>query len=239
MLSCLLVDDDPMDQMVLQDLIATVQHLDLKGTFGEATAAYNFLLQHPVDLLFLDILMPGMNGLELLSAMEHPPYVILISGKREYALEAYEFAPVDYLLKPVAPGRFLKAISRAVERISHRPVQEVEDHLFIKTNGLFLSLPVKNLLYVEAKGNFSLFHTTEGKHAVYQTMKATENHLTAFGFLRVHRSFLVNPKQVKSVEDNSLDLGTIRLPLSRSYRKHFFESLQLLGPLPPLADLPS
>ncbi|MCB0520417.1 MAG: response regulator transcription factor [Saprospiraceae bacterium] len=231
-MTCLIIDDNPLARLALRNMVADVEGLQLAGECESALQAFNFLQKTPADLLLLDVEMPGMNGLELLQSLEKQPLVILITSKTEYAVDGFDQEVVDYIVKPVAMPRLLKAVQRAQER--HKAAQPATfhemgtDHLFARVNNQLLRIDFNDILFVQALGDYVVFQTAEKKHPVHLTMKAVEERLPAGRFLRVHRSYIVALDKIANVEQNSLQIGKHIVPVSEGFKAELMRQLNVI-----------
>jgi len=235
-MNCIIVDDDKLSIKIIQEFVERTKELNLLGTFGtavEALAILNSPLSQPVDLIFLDIEMPQMSGIEFLGALNVVPQVIIYSSQEKYALESYEYDVTDYLLKPVEYDRFLKALGRVEERIERKepPVKESTE-IFIKNNSSLVRLKYDDILWVEAMENYVVLNTYTDKYTIHFTMKALSEKLPDDKFMRVHRSYIVNFTKVKSIEDNMLmvvsDKTTKAIPVGKSYRDRLMNDINII-----------
>lgn len=222
-LSCLIVDDEPPAHVVLERYIEKLERLSLKGHCYNALDALNFLHQQPIDLLFLDIDMPELSGLELLSALKNPPRVILTTAYAEFALEGYEHGVVDYLLKPIRFERFIKAVGRlfvpVVELAPSTPVVPSPEPLFLNINNSLQKINLAEVLYISAAGNYVKLHFERQRPGLtHMTMQEIEQQVPHF--LRVHKSYLINVDFLKKVEGNRIFLkGDVEIPIGVSYKQ--------------------
>lgn len=230
-LRCMIVDDDSISRKVLESFISKTDSLELVRSIDSPLEAANLLRKEKVDLLFLDVEMPEMTGLELIQTLhDQRPEVVLVSAKEKYALDAFEFDVTDYLVKPVTQVRFLKAVNKVKDnlRSSASPINLEKDQLFIKVDQRLLNLSLKEIQYIEALADYVTIHTDQGKYTVYSTMKGIESRLPGNDFLRVHRSFIVNKHKIQSIEDNLLTIGTKVIPIGVTYRDKLMANLNLL-----------
>ena len=237
-MTCLVVDDDPVARALIERFAERHDALDLVGTCADAVEAANTLARHradgrPVELVFLDVEMPEMTGLELADALGAGaagtrPQIVLITSKEEYAREAFDVEVTDYLVKPPAYGRFVKAVERALARAA-TPVDadEPPDTLFVKSDGRLVRLDLREVGWVEAQRDYVLFHTEDRDHLVYVTMKTLQARLPD-AFVRVHRSFFVRLDRILDVTDSSLVVGRKVVPVGATYRAALLERLNTL-----------
>lgn len=231
-LKCLLVDDEPRAHIVLKSYIEKVSDLEVVHSTTSSVEAFSYLQHHTVDLLFLDIEMPELTGLELLEALQQPPRVIITSAHSEFALDSYNFDVIDYLLKPIPFNRFLRAVNKVLQQ--HRPTDTPaseepdtigKDHFFVKEDGISKRIDYNSILYVNSFGNYVRIYTTEGKHMVADTMKHMEEALPVSLFHRIHKSYLVNFDKVEKVQGKMLFINEQELPIGNAYRQGVLERL--------------
>jgi len=223
-MKCIVVDDDPVQREAIKSCISKVSDLDLVGVYPNAIEARLGLQKREVDLIFLDVEMPEMSGLEFLASFKDVPQVIMVTAKKHYAFEAYEYDVTDYISKPIDMDRFSSAVQRARYYEENLKKQEVENSLFIKSDGVLVKLNTEDILYVEALGDYIKVVTAEKRHIVHSTMKAFVAKLPE-NFLRVHKSHIVNLDKVIKVEDNHVFLGEYEIPVSRNNKKLLLERI--------------
>ncbi|WP_375436409.1 LytR/AlgR family response regulator transcription factor [uncultured Hymenobacter sp.] len=228
-LRCLVVDDDPLSVQVVENCIASTPFLTAIGSCESAVAAAEVLRTQKVDLLFLDVEMPFMSGIDLLNTLQNPPLVVLITSSKQYAVEAFEHDVVDYLVKPVSYGRFLKAAQRALELVQAHPAEAIPsadaDFTFMKVDTKLVKVLFDEVRYVEALGDYVHIVTDQSKLIVYSTMKAVEEKFPDTLFVRVHRSFIVNLKRVQAIEDNTILIDNKHIPIGQTYMREVFQRL--------------
>lgn len=227
-LNYLIVDDEPLAHQVIEGYARPLGFLNWVGSCFDAPSALEVLGRERVDLLFLDVLMPGMGGFELLRTLPRPPQVIVTSAHRDYALEAFDLALCDYLLKPFSLERFLRAVNKArAETSAAEPGVLVAgaDHLFIKDGKKHRQVHLPDIAYVEACGNYCLVHVGASKIVTQEKISELETRL-ARGFVRIHKSYLVARHRIQLVEAEELVIQDRRLPIGRAYKPKL---LRLLG----------
>lgn len=216
---CLIVDDEPVARQGLEEYIRDVDFLELAGQCENSMKAAALLKQETVDLVYLDIHMPRLSGIELLRILKNPPMVIFITAYQQYALEGYSLDVVDYLMKPVTFDRFLKASQKAYDLMTlklNAQSHEIEDeHFFIKVDGKIEKIFFREVLFIEALQNYVTIHTTAKKFITYLTMASLELQLPKDKFIKVHKSFIVSISQVKTIEGNEVIIAEHRIPVSR------------------------
>lgn len=227
-LRCLVVDDDPLAVQIVENCVANTSFLAHAGSCASAVAAAEVLREQPIDLLFLDVEMPLMSGLDLLRTLRHPPLVVLITSNKGYAIEAFEYDVLDYLVKPLSYTRFLRAAQKAQALLATRtkaPEAPAMAFTFVKVESKLVKVQFSEVLYVEALGDYVHIVTTHSKLIVYSTMRAIEEKFPAILFVRVHRSFIVNIRQIQTIEDNSILLANKHIPIGQTYLKEVFQRL--------------
>lgn len=227
-INCLIVDDEPIARRIVQEFVEDLDWLQLVGQVESPVKAINLLAQHSVDLLFLDIEMPQMSGLELLKNIPNPPAVIVTTAYPQYALEGFELNVLDYLLKPISMERFLKAALKAkafFEQKSKAPAPAA-DYFFVKCDGNIERIELRELLYVKALENYIVIQTTHRKYIAYLTMRGLEEYLPAAQFVKIHKSYLVPIAKIDRIEGNEVHIGKEKLPLSRNLRAEVLERIE-------------
>jgi DNA-binding LytR/AlgR family response regulator len=226
LLKCIIVDDDHMARMVIEQLCTQTGTVEILGSFVCATDAYRFLSTNTIDVVFLDIEMPDMSGIDLLKSMPNKPRVIFITGKKEHAIEAFDLEVIDYLVKPIQYPRFLKALRKVSDIIQKSETTEA-NHIFIKSEGIFHKIDLEDLVYIEAQGDYISVHTSKKRITIYETLKKIEEKLNS-AFLRVHRSYIINKDFITSIEDNCISLsGGELIPIGVSYKTQVSKALHL------------
>ncbi len=226
--SCLVVDDDEFSLEAVKELISQADSLDLKGTCTSGAEAFNMLSKKPVDILFLDIEMPGMTGLELIRNLDKKPVIILVTAKSDYAVESYEYEVADYLVKPIRLGKFLKAVSKAEQLIQANDPPPVNGEIYVKSNGVLVRVKFDEILWIESLGNYVNIYTEDKKHTVLSSMKEIEKKLTDINLKRIHRFFIVNLNKIESIEENTILIKEKFIPISKSHRSELFKALNQL-----------
>lgn len=233
-MNCIIIDDDKLSRKILEEFIKKTEGVSLRASFSDGVEAINFLKnEEDINLIFLDIEMPEMNGIEFLNSLKNPPQIIIVSGKGKYALDAFEYDVTDYLLKPVPYPRFYKAIDRATARYEQNKIHMVgKDEIFIKKNSTLVRLKYDEILWVEALENYVIFNTFREKYTIHFTMKAIEQKLPSSKFTRVHRSYIVNTSSIDIIEDNAViiktDDGNKNIPIGKSYKEKLMKDINLI-----------
>ncbi|KOH42520.1 LytR/AlgR family response regulator transcription factor [Sunxiuqinia dokdonensis] len=223
--NCLIVDDEPIAIRVIKNHLSEFKNLRLVGECNHAIEAIEVLSKTKVDLLFLDIQMPQITGVEFLKNLNHPPKVIFTTAYRDYAIEAFELDVIDYLLKPISLLRFSKAINRFYQRVNETASSVTDltqnlpaDHLFVKADKKLHKVSFNELVYLESYGDYVLVHTEKGKITVKERISHLEEQLPQNRFLRVHRSYIISIDKVSSLLPGLVELGTHKVPIGRSYK---------------------
>jgi len=222
-LNCLIIDDEPIARKLLQEYIEETDFLTLVGTAENPLKATGLINTLQVDLIFLDINMPKMNGLDFLRSVNNLPMVIMTTAYGQYALDGFEMAVVDYLVKPFPLERFLKAAHKALElkMLKNRPVavanKSEDNHFFIKCDGKIEKVFFTQLIYIEAMTNYITLYTTGNKLIAYLTIKGILEKLPADKFIQVHKSYVVNEAFVKTIEGNMLHVGNTKISVGLSF----------------------
>ncbi len=229
----MVVDDDKMSRLVIKKFIDKTDSLVLTHDLDNTQEASDILLgesANDVDVVFLDIEMPGMSGLDLVKSLQHAYNVILVTSKKEYAIEAFEDAVADYLVKPVEYERFMKAVNKVKENLEkEKLLAEQEDHIYVKSDGKLFRLSYDNILFVEALADYVIFNTASGKkHIVHHTMKGIEKRLPESIFSRVHRSYIINRDKIDKIEDLQVHIGEKTFSIGASYKESLMEKFNLL-----------
>lgn len=229
-MKCIIIDDDEACRNVLVHLVKQIDDLQLVGNFSSPTEALGAFKKETIDLVFLDIEMPEMNGIEMIKSIGLPPTIITTTHK-EYAIDAFEYNVIDYLIKPIALPRFLKAVEKAKKTTKTDVAQGTvsKEFFFIKKDSILNKVPFSEILRVEALGDYLAVHTTNNKkYVVHLTLKAIDDKLPKEKFVRVHRSHIVNIANVGMVEDNTIYVNNEAIPVGALYKEKFNSMLNLL-----------
>jgi DNA-binding LytR/AlgR family response regulator len=233
-MNCIIIEDDPLSVRIIQEFIRKTTDLNLMHTFSNAIDAINILqTDESIELIFLDIELPEMSGIEFLDSIKEPPQVIIISSKGLYAADAFDYDVADYLVKPITYARFYKAIQRARKRLEKDKLEKVgRSEIFIKKDATLVRLKYSEILWIEALENYVIFNTFNEKFTIHFTMKAVEQKLPQDKFTRVHRSFIVNTSSIDAIEDNSVLIkvhdGTKLIPIGKSYKDKLMGDINLI-----------
>jgi len=227
-IKCLAIDDEYLALNIIKGYVAKVPFLELSDTTKSALGAIEILTAKEIDLLFLDIQMPDISGIEFLNTLKNPPLVILTTAYQEYALSGYENDVVDYLLKPIRFERFLKAVNKAREllelRKSNQPQINIstpknkKEYCFLKSGYKSEKVLFKDILYIEGQKEYIYIHTTTKKYVKIQSMSSFLAELPAEEFIRIHKSYIVASGKIDAIYGNTVEIGQISLPIGRSFK---------------------
>lgn len=224
MLRCIAIDDEPLALELLEDNISKVPYLKLVASFANPVEAITTIQQQDIDLVFLDIQMPGLTGLQLIQTLSRKPMFILITAYEKYALEGYSLDVVDYLVKPVSLDRFIKACSKAWElhqlKMAKKSDQNENDYFFINVDYSLLKIVFADIVYVEGLKDYAKIHlkSTTKPVVARMSLKNLEEELPASQFIRIHKSFIISRKFITSVKKNSVFINDTELPVGENYK---------------------
>ncbi len=229
----MIVEDEVLAQDVIRSHMAKIGQLELIGVYRTAPEAMAALESREVDVMFLDIRLPGMSGLHFLRSLADPPLVVLTTAYAEYALESYEFNVIDYLLKPISFERFAKAVNKILDGRLYTSTSATAstdeqapppgDHIFIKSNSKFFRVGFSEILYVQGMKDYLKIHTPDFTLVTHQTMNELEKTLPSRLFIRVHRSYLVAVRHIRTIYGNSIELGKVTIPIGINYKESVME----------------
>lgn len=227
--TCAIVEDELVSLSMIEGLIERSNLLKISGSFSSSVDAIKWLSVNKVDLLFLDVEMPGVSGLDLVKVLPFKPQVIIVTGNPAYAVEAFDIAVTDFLLKPLTDyNRFLSAVTRALAaRVQVDPKKE-KDYLFIKTDSLLQRIAHKDILWIEASGDYIKINTSEKQYVVHSTLKKIEEKLPQKSFQRVHRSFIINLEKVTNIDVTNLEINRKIIPISGTYKDELITKINVL-----------
>jgi DNA-binding LytR/AlgR family response regulator len=231
-MNSIIIDDDEPCRLVLEQLIGQVDNLKLTGSYENGKQALNALKNSDTHLVFLDVEMPEMSGIEMLAELEIKPIVILTTSHKEYAVDAYEYEVADYLVKPILLPRFLKAVSKAerhFENLFLGSNSNDRNYFFIRKDSVIHKVPVADVLWIEAMGDYVTIHTRDKKFILHSTLRTIESKIPKDKFIRVHRSYIVNIENIKTVEGTSIYVESTIIPLGTLYKENFLKRLGFLG----------
>lgn len=231
---CVIADDEPIARDIIQQYCAHLPYLEVIASCTNAFEAKAILSKEHVDILFLDINMPVMSGISFLRTLKHPPQVIFTTAYKEFAVDAFDLAACDYLLKPFSLDRFIVAVDKAVERLQGRTgvvaesvASTPEDSIFVKTDGKIYKLLQNDILYAEASGNYTKMVTVASVFMPSMTFSSVEELLARNIFIRVHRSFIINKNKIGHIEGNRIFIGKTEIPIGSNYKESFLKEIGL------------
>jgi DNA-binding LytR/AlgR family response regulator len=229
-LNCVIIDDEPLARKGLREYIDDIEFLQLVGEFDHPLKAMDVLSTEEVHLIFLDIHMPKLTGIEFLKSLAHPPLIVFTTAYPQYAVDGFELNVLDYLVKPISFDRFLKAAMKAKEATSKgntisTAASRKEDYFFIKADNKLIKLFYQDIQFVEALQNYVTIHTTNKKYITYLTFKSIEESLPNEEFIKVHKSYLVAANKIESIEGNIIRIGQHEIPISRNNKEEVLEKL--------------
>lgn len=225
-LKCLIVEDEPIARKIIREFIAQIEFLELAGEAENALKAESFLQHQEMDILFLDINMPRLSGVDYLKSKKVKSLVIITTAHPEYALEGYSLDVIDYLLKPIAFARFFKAVQKAKEYYELRHQQNDKGVLFVRTAKRIEKISPEEIMYAESTGNYVSIACKQKKLTAYLTLKNLESQLPDKMFLKINRSFIVNTSHIEYIEDNHAKVGDKKISLSRKYSDKLMSLVQ-------------
>lgn len=226
MIKCLIVDDEPLSRQVLKGFVSDHPDLELAGECKDALEAMSFLEKHGVDLLFLDINMPKLSGVNFYKTLQNKPEVIFTTAYSEFAVEGFELNAIDYLMKPIAFERFIKAIQKAKDKLGQNSSSSpVQDYIMLKADKKMYRTPFEDILFCEALGDYVKVHLSDKVLIVTTTMKKLLTELPEQIFLRTHKSYIINKTKVEYIEGNQIKIGEGMVSIGQSYREEVLKAL--------------
>jgi DNA-binding LytR/AlgR family response regulator len=225
-MKCIIIDDEPLAIEILENYVGKIEQLKLEGTFRNAVSAFTFLQQNKVDLIFLDIQMPKLSGIDFLKSLKHPPKVIFTTAFRDYAIEGFELEVADYLLKPIPFERFLKAVAKVMHQQppSHMAAPNQsngkpdEDFVYFKVDKKMVKTKMSEILYIESIKDYVKVRTADKEIVTQQKISYLEESLPKQQFLRIHRSFIVNCDRIDAYSATDVEIGKFHIPIGRNYK---------------------
>jgi DNA-binding LytR/AlgR family response regulator len=227
-INCLVVDDEPIARTGMMEYIRQIDYLNAVDQCKSATEAASLLHKNEIDLIFMDIQMPKLTGIEFVKALANPPLIIFTTAYSEYALEGYELDVVDYLLKPISFARFLKSVEKAQSyfHAKNKEVSVTQDFFFIKCNGKIEKIMMADVVFIEAMSNYVIINTKQKKYITYLTFSGIEEQLPAHLFVRIHKSFIVAISAIQTIDGSNLIANSVRLPMSKNYRSEVMNRIE-------------
>jgi DNA-binding LytR/AlgR family response regulator len=227
-INCLVVDDEPIAREGILEYIRQIDYLNPVAQCKSAAEAAGLLQKNKIDLVFIDIQMPKLSGIEFVKALADPPLVIFTTAYSEYALEGFELDVVDYLLKPISFARFLKSAEKAQSYFNARnkEVSISQDFFFIKCNGKIEKIVMADVIYIEAMANYVIIYTRQKKYITYLTFSGIEEQLPTQLFVKIHKSYLVAISAIQTIDGNEVITSLMRLPMSKNYRNDVMNRIE-------------
>ncbi len=235
-IKCVITDDEPIAREGLRRYLEQIDFISIEGECENGIELMNFLKVRDIDLIFLDIEMPGLSGIDFLSSLEKGPKVIITTAYEQYAIRGYDFEVVDYLLKPISFQRAIKAVNRAYDIIKQQKDIEEKpkirlEYIFLKSDKKLKKIVLKDILYIESMENYIIINTKEKKETILMTLKAIYEMLPNDSFIQIHRSFIVNYSHINAIEGNMVIINNTKLPIARSFSKALFLALKTINNL--------
>jgi DNA-binding LytR/AlgR family response regulator len=229
-MNCIIVDDEEVSRMVIRDYIDRTEWLTCESEYQSAIEAFRRLEKGGVDLVFLDVEMPKMSGIELIDSLDSMPQIIMTTGKDQYAVKAFDYGLTDYLLKPITYPRFLAAVKKARQNLSQQVLETQGDKdIYVKADSKVVRIKLQDIFFLEALSDYVIINTLDKKYIVHSTMKGIEKKLPTTDFVRVHRSYIINIKKIESIEDTTVMMPSNKvIPIGASYRNDFLSKLNFL-----------
>ncbi len=229
-MNCIVVDDEEFSRNVIKHFINKTDGLNLLSECENAAEAFKALKSDEIDIVFLDVEMPDMTGIELMKALDDMPQIILVTSRPNYAVEAFEYSVTDFLVKPVNYARFLKAVSKAETNLkaSNVTIENKTNEVFVKADSKIIKLKLSDIIYIEALSDYVIINTATRKYIIHSTMKGLEKKLPDSDFIRVHRSYIVNFAKIDQIEDLNVIVPGKTIPIGASYKNTFMKKLNLL-----------
>ncbi len=226
---CIIIEDEPLAQNVLKKYISDHPSLELVEIYNDALQAQTILSKQSIPLIFLDINLPKLSGINFIKTLSQPPLVIFTTAYPEYAVEGFELNAVDYLLKPFSFERFLKAVNRALEKLNagnNKITEEKSLHIFLKSDKKIHKVDLQSIQYIEAIGDYMKVVTDSGQLIVNETMKKLQDDLPVNYFIRVHKSFIISRNKIRFIEGNYVQLGDKSIPIGATYRNEVLAAVE-------------
>jgi len=226
----IVVDDDDLSRSVIEDLIEESSDIELIKSCEDPVEAFKMIKDEHIDLVFLDIEMPKMDGMEMIRSLNPLPQIILVTSHTEYALESYEYDVTDFIQKPITLSRFLKAVEKAKTRFedNRADITTKDKTIFIKSDSRLVQISTEDILWIEALGNYMRIFTVDNKFTILSTMKDIVTKLPSDQFTRVHRSFVIRVDKINSIEDNYILIGSKQISIGKAYKDELNKKLNLL-----------
>ena len=231
MIRCVIVDDEPLAREILGQYVAQNQELQLVGSCKNANEVLDLLRKEPVDVLFLDIQMPGISGMALMKSLENPPLVVFTTAYDQYAVEGYEVSAVDYLLKPISPERFNNAVTKVAEIVRLKQLEKSSsndvNYMFVRADYQDIKVPFDEIMYVEGLKDYVKIVTKDKRIVTLTNIKGMMEKLPEHQFLRVHKSYIVAKDKVQTVKGNIITIADKEIPIGLTFKDNFKKAMNL------------
>jgi len=229
-ITCIIVDDEPLAIEIVESYVEKIEQLKLVGTYRNAINAFEALQKQPVDLIFLDIQMPKLSGLEFLKTLRNPPKVIITTAYRDYALDGFELEVVDYLLKPIPFERFLKSVGKVMQQPAPLPAvirteTVIDDYVYFRVDKKMVKTKMADVLFIESVKDYVKVRTEDKEIVTQQKISYLEESLPRAHFLRIHRSFIINIDKIDAYSATDVEIGKHRVPIGRNYKNDVMKAL--------------
>jgi len=227
-MKCIILEDDDLAAKSLKQIVSKINRLELLGCFTNPVEAQNQVDMDEVDLIFLDVEMPEITGLDFIKSLSNPPRVIVTTSKKDFAIGAFEIEAIDFILKPITLASVLKALEKYDKADLAHPIDSNTQNIFVKVDSKLVNLAYDDIKWIEALGDYVRFHTDKKRYVVKSTLTSIEQRIQKNDFVRVHRSFIVNIPHIRDIDDSSLVIGDKLIPISRGNRPELMKRLNLL-----------
>lgn len=228
---CIIIDDDSLAITVLESYLDKIKEIEIVDKYNNAIDAYDILHKEKIDLIFLDIEMPRLTGVDFIKTLNKPPSIIITSANKDYAIDGFDLNVLDYLMKPITFGRFLKAVNkfflvhRSVEEINHLNEKKEQDFIFVKENKKMVKILLNDILYIESIKDYVKIVTTKKSVITKEQISTYENKLNKKKFIRIHRSYIVSLSKIDAFSATTIEIGDKELPIGRSYKNFVMQRL--------------
>jgi len=230
MIKTVIVDDEPLAREGLELHVQEVSDIELEAQFGHPTDAVAFLEKNEVDLLFLDVEMPDMSGIDLLKSLQSPPLTVLTTAYTDYALEGFDLGVIDYLVKPIRLERFMAAVNKAREYLRLKELSDQteqmpdQDHIFLKADRKYVKVFLEDILYIEGMKDYVMVYTEGSRIITAMNMKTINSQLDSSRFVRVSKSYIINVSKIVEVKNNAVMIKDNEIPIGKKYKEHFLDN---------------
>lgn len=227
--TAIIVDDEPIARNFLQRYCEKTGKITVAGSFPDSDSALEYLQSNETDIIFLDVEMPGDSGFQLMDKLQVMPQVILTTAKTDYAYDAFQYSVIDYLKKPFSFARFQEAVNKVADPAKEKKQEVKEEDIFIKSDGKFTRLNYEDILYIESLGDYVNYCTKDKKYITHSTLKAVEEKIDGQNFMKVHRSYIVNLRKINDIQDYTLLIGGVVIPISKVLKNLVMGRINIAG----------